>query len=332
MLAVAGRPIGICRMRPEQREVALLGMSRSILPPVRTGFQALKRLATFLFYAVTTDRGANPSWSAIGYELPDPAPAGASLPLRRLSGRTTLDADVCVIGSGAGGSVVAARMAARGREVVVLEAGHGDQAGDFDQREITGMQRLYLDQGTTATRDLGIALLAGSGIGGGTAVNWQTSLRLPDFIRDEWAERSGNRAFIEDAFTHAFDAVALRLSVGTAESVANANNLLLERGCASLDFRTRTIPRNARGCDLSQCGFCVFGCRVGGKQSAAVTFLARRVRHGACHDRSRLQGRHNTVRAWRGRWRRRVGARRKDGRAISRSRQRPRGGRGGGSG
>ena len=152
MLAVAGRPIGICRMRPEQREVALLGMSRSILPAVRTGFQALKRLATFLFYAVTTDRGANPSWSAIGYELPDPAPAGASLPLRRLSGRTTLDADVCVIGSGAGGSVVAARMAARGREVVVLEAGHGDQAGDFDQREITGMQRLYLDRGTTARR------------------------------------------------------------------------------------------------------------------------------------------------------------------------------------
>jgi hypothetical protein len=78
-------------------------MSRSVLPPVRTGFQALKRLATFLFYAATTDRGDNPAWSAIGYDVPAPARAGSSLRLRRLQAPTTIDADVCVIGSGAGG-------------------------------------------------------------------------------------------------------------------------------------------------------------------------------------------------------------------------------------
>jgi choline dehydrogenase-like flavoprotein len=33
------------------------------------------------------------------------------------------------------------------------------------------------------------------------------------------------------------------------------------------------VARNARGCDERQCGYCIFGCRHGGKQSAATTFL-----------------------------------------------------------
>jgi choline dehydrogenase-like flavoprotein len=98
-----------------------------------------------------------------------------------------------VIGSGAGGGVVAAELARAGLRVVVLEQGPADQAPQFDQREIVGMQRLYLDRATTSTRDLGVTLLAGSCVGGGTSLNWQTSLRLPDAIRDEWAAVSGLR-------------------------------------------------------------------------------------------------------------------------------------------
>ncbi len=47
------------------------------------------------------------------------------------------------------------------------------------------MHGLYLDHGTTATRDLGIAILAGGTLGGGTTVNWQTSLPTPPEIRLE---------------------------------------------------------------------------------------------------------------------------------------------------
>jgi choline dehydrogenase-like flavoprotein len=191
-----------------------------------------------------------------------------------------LDADACVVGSGAGGGVVAERLAAAGMRVVVLEAGPPDQAGEFDQREVVGMQRLYLDRGTTATRDLGVALLSGSCIGGGTTVNWQTSLRLPDYIRDEWAGRSGMRVFTDRVFDDAFDAVSERLNVGTAESVRNGNNAPLERGTAALGYRWTTISRNARGCDPAQCGFCVFGCRHGGKQATSNTYLVDAQRTG----------------------------------------------------
>ena len=79
---------------------------------------------------------------------------------------TTLECDVCVIGSGAGGSVVAAELAAANKRVIVLEAGSGQQAPDFDQREFVGMQHLYLDQGLISSRDLGVAILAGATLGG----------------------------------------------------------------------------------------------------------------------------------------------------------------------
>jgi len=296
MAAAARKVRGMSLMSASEREDALLALSTSWLPQARSGFQALKRLATFLFYALLDERRANPTWAALRYAVPAPVPAVAALELTRVTRPTTFEADVCVIGSGAGGSVVAAQLAAAGRRVVVLEAGAGDQAPEFDHHEIVGMQRLYLDQGTTATRDLGVAILAGSCVGGGTTVNWQTSLRTPEFIRHEWAERSGVSAFAGEAFTSALDAVCERLSVGITESVRNAGNDALQRGATALGYAWSLIPRNSRGCDLSQCSFCVFGCRVGGKQSTAVTFLRDAMQSGnasvvpQCHaDRLRFE-------------------------------------------
>lgn len=280
MLVAAGRARGITGMTPEQREHALLAMANSPIPAVRTGFQALKRLATFLFYTLLPNEAGNPAWRAIGYSLPASTRGSWSLETTYLSQPTTLDADVCVIGSGAAGGVVTAQLAAAGLTVVVLEAGPPDQAVDFDQRELIGTQRLYLDRGTTASRDLGVAILAASCLGGGTTVNWQTSLRTPDYVRDEWADRSGVRFFAGGEFTDAFDAVSRRICVGTDESIRNANNAPLERGCTALGLSWQDIARNSRGCDLDQCGFCVFGCRVGGKQSTANTYLADAQRAG----------------------------------------------------
>jgi choline dehydrogenase-like flavoprotein len=284
VFAIIGRRSGISSLGSDDRERLLLALARSWVPQLRSGYQALKRLASFLFYAVLDDTGTNARWPEIGYEplVPPPPAAPNALSLRRVTEPTTIGADVCVIGSGAAGGVVAARLASAGRHVIVLEAGSGDQAADFDQREVVGVQRLYLDQGTTSTRDVGVAILAGSCIGGGTAVNWQTSLRLPDYIRDEWSERSGLGLFADDAFIAAMDSVTERLSVSTFESVRNANNAPLERGCIALQYGWRVIPRNARGCDQSQCGYCMFGCRHGGKQSTALTYLSDAQQTGRC--------------------------------------------------
>ena len=281
MFFLAGKARPFTRLAPEERESTLLSMATSRLEVLRTGFQVLKRLSTFLFYSLCPG-AANPTWEAIGYApSTNPPAAPPALVVTEISAPAHLAADVCVIGSGAGGGVVAAELAAAGRQVIVLEAGEGRQAGDFDQRELTAMQTLFLDRGLASSRDLGMAILAGATLGGGTTINWQTSLPTPEAVRSEWAERSGCRHFLSDSFSASLTAVASRLGVGTLESQVNGNNAALRRGCAALGYRWALLPRNARGCDLSQCGFCTFGCRLGGKQATPNTFLQDAQRHGA---------------------------------------------------
>ena len=280
-LVLARTAKGVAAMPPAKRAALLARLATSRLPRLRSGFQALKRLSGFLYYSLTDESGGNRAWPRIGYEPSTlPPPRGEPLRVTTVTRDSAFDADVCVVGSGAGGGVVAAALAARGMRVVVLEAGPPDQAPDFEQRELTGMRRLYLDAGLTASRDAGVGILAGSCVGGGTAVNWQTSLRTPDFIRDEWAEASGCDWFAGDRFTRALDAVCARLGVSTAETEVNANNAPIRRGCEALGYSWRLIPRNARGCDAGQCGYCSFGCRIGGKQSTTVTYLHDAQRSG----------------------------------------------------
>lgn len=273
ILLLAGRPRAFSALGPGDRARVLRKMSVSRIPQLRTGFQAVFRLAAFHRYS-TMPRGLdNPSWSAIGYQPTANPPARETRLAITHADSETMQCDVCVVGSGAGGSVVAACLASRGMKIIVLEAGSDWQGGEFDQHEAEGIRELYLDRGTTTTADLSVAFLAGSSLGGGTTINWQSCFRTPDGILEEWAERSGCAHFSGESFGRSIDHVWGRLAVSRVESEVNANNGILQRGCAALGYSSSRIARNSLGCDTSQCGYCVYGCRHGGKQSAAVTFL-----------------------------------------------------------
>ncbi len=142
------------------------------------------------------------------------------IPLSKPGPETEIECDVCVVGSGAAGSVVAAELAANGQNVIVVEAGSGLSAGDFDQHELIGMHRLFREAGLSGTRDLSVSILAGTGLGGGTTVNWQSCFRTPDDVREEWAELSGCSFFTGDSFTESLDAVWGRIGASTDESEA----------------------------------------------------------------------------------------------------------------
>ena len=88
-----------------------------------------------------------------------------------------LDADVCVVGSGAGGGVIAGTLAGEGKHVVVLEMGGYYNEADFNQLELWAYENLFLGGGLIATDDGSIALMAGSNLGGGTTVNWTNCIR-----------------------------------------------------------------------------------------------------------------------------------------------------------
>jgi choline dehydrogenase-like flavoprotein len=188
--------------------------------------------------------------------------------------------DVCVIGSGAGGAVVAARLAERGARVVVLEEGGAFSPKDFDMREATAYPRLYQERGGRATADLAITVLQGRVVGGTTVVNWTTSLRVADAVLAHWARRHGVEGLDAGALAPHFEAVERRLSVkpDVLEEI-NANNRTLWDGCAKLGWSRALVPRNVSGC--LRLGYCGLGCPLGAKTSMDRTYLPDAVTAGA---------------------------------------------------
>ncbi|MCZ4511601.1 GMC family oxidoreductase N-terminal domain-containing protein [Streptomyces sp. ActVer] len=160
-------------------------------PEAAGGIAVLRRLTIFLAYGVVDPGTApNPNWAALGYPGPPDVlrPREPRAPLTLAPDATVpSDADVVVIGSGAGGSVIAAELARAGAAVVVLEAGGHFDESTFAPTELGAYRDLYWRGGPAPTADLNVTLLAGSAVGGGTAINWSTCLPTPAGVREEWA-------------------------------------------------------------------------------------------------------------------------------------------------
>src|SRR5690348_1994668 len=81
VLGFAGKAKSFRALRAEERERLLFSMATSSVPLARKGFQAVKRLAAFLFYSLMDERRWNPTWRGIGYG-PSTNPSARSAPLR----------------------------------------------------------------------------------------------------------------------------------------------------------------------------------------------------------------------------------------------------------
>jgi choline dehydrogenase-like flavoprotein len=279
---LSSRATPFSRLPLATREKVMQRLARSVVPQLRSAYQGARSLVMLHTYAANGSPESAALLSAIGYE---PEINGKStaphIPLTTIGADSTIECDVCVVGSGAAGSVAAAELAASGKNVLIVEAGTEWTGPDYDQHELTGMQRLFREGGTAGTRDLSMSLLAGACIGGGTTVNWQSCFRTPDNVREEWARVSGCSFFASDAFTESLDAVWRRIAASTDESEINENNNAICRGAKALGYHWDVIPRNSLGCDCDQCGNCMFGCRVGGKQTAVNTYILDAIRSGA---------------------------------------------------
>jgi choline dehydrogenase-like flavoprotein len=288
-LVLAGRARGFARLDPPARERALLRLAA--MAPLRPAFDAFAHLSLFGAYSVADERGRSAVWDRLGYPGPRadvPADAATPFPVAALGAAAErIEADAVVIGSGAGGGVAAALLARAGLRVVVLEAGPAFEPVAARQREAESFAELYLEAGLCASDDLGVSILAGACVGGGTAVNWSTSLRLPAATARAWADTVG-RPELAAELADAYDAVESRLGV-TPATAHNRNNAVIVDGCAKLGWEARAIPRNA-ACERDGCGYCGFGCAYGTKQSTAVTYLRDAVAAGASvYARTRVE-------------------------------------------
>jgi choline dehydrogenase-like flavoprotein len=198
----------------------------------------------------------------------------------RISGDQRIEAEICVIGAGAGGAVVAKELAERGLSVVVLEEGPYVTTDELTARPQEMLRDLYRDAGQTATvGNVPVMLPLGRAVGGTTLINSGTCFRTPAHVLDSWATD----------FDVPLDAAELDPYYRRAERVLNVaqippdlagrNAAVVKRGADALGWSNDFLFRNARGCVGS--GVCTFGCPASAKQHTAITFMARAWDDGA---------------------------------------------------
>jgi len=189
-------------------------------------------------------------------------------------------AEICVIGSGAGGAVAAAELAAGGRSVVVLEQGPHWTAPDFTQREEEMLPRLFEEAGMRQTVDGSVIILQGRNVGGSTVHNLCYSFRAPEPILRLWRREFGLASLTAEALAESFERVERHLKVKPIrEDEINAMNRVIRTGAEKLGYRGLVARHNRENCVKS--GFCILGCFFGAKQSMAVTYVPRAEEAGA---------------------------------------------------
>ncbi len=194
-----------------------------------------------------------------------------------MASEEVLRADAVVIGSGAGGAPVAARLAEAGLDVVVLEAGERFSSADFTGRAGNLLPRLMR---ASVAADSGMEVYAGRGLGGSTLVNDALCWRPPPDVLAGWREEHGLGGLTEAAFAPFVDAVWRDVHAApTGPENLNRNARQLALGAARLGWAGEAMPRNVRGC--ANLGLCNLGCPTNAKQSMLLTYLPRAKNAGA---------------------------------------------------
>jgi len=270
-LALTGRPVPISWLTPDEAEVVLQRLVDSRVGALKRLGGALTSLAGLALYS-----HEGPVWKRLGYPGPlghAPAEAKTLEPLE-IDSDERLSCDVVVVGSGAGGACVAAGLAQAGLDVIVVEKGAYRNESDFHHKEGPSMREMYLYGATLTTTDLGVLILAGSTLGGGTVINYSTSFKTPPHVLAQWSDISGIDAFASGEFEEHLDAAAERTGVNTDSSAAGKRDEVVEAGLKQLGWHVDMMPRAVRGCTQDeQCGYCGFGCRIGAKQSTMRAYL-----------------------------------------------------------
>lgn len=215
--------------------------------------------------------------------IPDPIRAGLARGWHvedgsRLEADHTVECDVAIIGTGAGGGIAADVLSAAGLKVLLLEEGGLYSSDDFDMREATAYPRLYQESAARQTRDKGVTILQGRTVGGSTVVNWTSSFRTPPTTLGWWRDTLG-LPLDADTMAPWFERAEARVNVSDWLVEPNPNNHVLGAGAARLGIPFGHIRRNVKGC--WNLGYCGMGCPTNAKQSMLVTTLPAALARGA---------------------------------------------------
>jgi len=281
-LSQRGFPAG----SPAERDLAV----RAFLTDggdVAAGVTALIGLTMSATYgAVDPQTGTNPAWQSFNYAGPPQVEPGGVGPLATYTPEpgAVLDADVCVVGSGAGGGVIAGKLAQAGLNVVVLEAGDNLWEQDFTGLELVAWPTMFWRGGPTLSADGNLLILTAQTLGGGPTVNWSNSLRTHAWVREEWASEYGLKDVDTAEFDRHLDAVMQRMGCCDTCSDLNGPHQRMQEAAAKMGWSF--IPALNRNADPSvyspdTAGHIGWGDRSGAKVDVRRTFLRDAVDAGA---------------------------------------------------
>ncbi len=185
--------------------------------------------------------------------------------------------DVCVIGSGAAGAILAKKFCGAGRSVVLLEKGGYFEGEDMNQRDEDMMPLLWKNGGLNFTDDLRIAIAQGSCLGGSTVINDAVCFPIPDITRKQW--RASGVEISDEEWDKAANEVSEEIHITKVrDDELNRNSLMLKKGCELLGYtKHHSNSRNCMNC--MQCGLCHLGCHYETKQDMRITYI-----HKALND------------------------------------------------
>jgi choline dehydrogenase-like flavoprotein len=157
---------------------------------------------------------------------------------------SVMDAEILVIGSGAGGATTAAVLAEAGFDVLIVEEGEWVEQGSVVPFSLGQMDRQYRSGGVTVALGLpSIAYTEGCCAGGGTEINSALYRRPPEDVLQQWATDYRIADLDLDEVSRIADEVEQALNVTTVPGKASAPSDVLRRGAERLGWQNSEIPR-----------------------------------------------------------------------------------------
>jgi len=194
---------------------------------------------------------------------------------------SSISADVCIIGSGAGGGCAAAELAEGGLDVVVLEEGGYYTSDTFTRDPLTMLPRLYRDGGANMIMGSpSIAFSEGRCVGGSTVINGGMCWRTPERVLQRWRLEFGLQDMTMQKMEPYFQKVEERINVAFQhpDTISKGERRYYD-AARSMGYFVNPNRRNQKNC----CGsnVCIFGCPGDRKQSTLVSYIPRAVKAGA---------------------------------------------------
>lgn len=283
LLAAMGQH-GFVAAGREARE-AILHSIAALSDAAAAGVQLLRSVCCFAAAAMPDSNGRNAFWEHWGYPGPVVAPPQDAPHIQPVvpSDGDVFEADVVVVGSGAGGGTIAGVLATQGWRVVVLEAGGATTLRDYRQLEVVANQMMMYGGGSAYTVDGNVGMLAGATLGGGTTINWQNCVLPSDQMRREWAQEHGLDGLDTREFDRHLAAVLTRLGANDRCSDFNGPHQRMLEGAQALGWSTHVAVRNVDEAtyDPDLAGYTQFGDPTGSKRGTLQTYLEDAFDHGA---------------------------------------------------